>query len=44
VAARDEVISFCDELLGSRDFEDYGPNGLQVPGAAQIDKVLPHPI
>jgi dinuclear metal center YbgI/SA1388 family protein len=39
VAGRDEIIAFCDELLESKDFEDYGPNGLQVPGAAQAGKV-----
>jgi dinuclear metal center YbgI/SA1388 family protein len=39
VAERDQVIAFCDELLQSRDFEDYGPNGLQVPGAPRVEKV-----
>ena len=39
MAERDQVIAFCDELLRSRDFEDYGPNGLQVPGAPQVEKV-----
>jgi dinuclear metal center YbgI/SA1388 family protein len=27
-----EAISFLDELLDPGAFEDYGPNGLQVPG------------
>ena len=31
--AADEIIAFCDELLEIDSFEDYGPNGLQVPGA-----------
>lgn len=39
MAARDEIISFLDELLDSPAFEDYGPNGLQVPGAAEVRKV-----
>jgi len=39
VAARDEIIAFCDELLDAGSFEDYGPNGLQVPGAAEVGKV-----
>jgi dinuclear metal center YbgI/SA1388 family protein len=39
VAARDEIIAFCDELLDSSSFEDYGPNGLQVPGAAEVDRI-----
>ncbi len=34
-----EIIGFCDELLDARSFEDYGPNGLQVPGRAEIGKV-----
>jgi dinuclear metal center YbgI/SA1388 family protein len=39
MASRDEVIAFCDELLSVDSFEDYGPNGLQVPGAAEVSKV-----
>ena len=39
VAGRDEIIAFCDELLDSGSFEDYGPNGLQVPGSADVTKV-----
>ncbi len=34
-----EIISFCDELLDPGGFDDYGPNGLQVPGAREITKV-----
>jgi dinuclear metal center YbgI/SA1388 family protein len=40
VAARDEIVSFCDELLGIEGWEDYGPNGLQVPGAAEVETVV----
>jgi dinuclear metal center YbgI/SA1388 family protein len=39
VANRDEIIAFCNELLKAGSFEDYGPNGLQVPGADQVSKV-----
>ena len=39
MADRDELIAFMDELLDSRAFEDYGPNGLQVPGAPEVHKV-----
>ena len=39
MAARDEILAFCDELLDVAAFEDYGPNGLQVPGAAEVSKV-----
>jgi dinuclear metal center YbgI/SA1388 family protein len=40
VAERDAIIEFLDELLDSRAFEDYGPNGLQVPGAGQVTRVV----
>jgi dinuclear metal center YbgI/SA1388 family protein len=39
MATRDEIVGFCDELLEIGSFEDYGPNGLQVPGAAEVSKV-----
>jgi dinuclear metal center YbgI/SA1388 family protein len=39
-ADRDEIIAFCDELLEIEGFDDYGPNGLQVPGAAEVSKVV----
>jgi dinuclear metal center YbgI/SA1388 family protein len=39
VAGRDEIIDFCDALLDADSFEDYGPNGRQVPGADQVSKV-----
>jgi dinuclear metal center YbgI/SA1388 family protein len=40
VAGRDELISFCDELLEVGRFDDYGPNGLQVPGATEVTKLV----
>jgi dinuclear metal center YbgI/SA1388 family protein len=39
MAKRDEITAFCDELLDVASFDDYGPNGLQVPGVAQVSKV-----
>lgn len=39
MANRDEIIGFCDELLDVGSFDDYGPNGLQVPGAREVEKV-----
>ena len=35
-----DIIAFLDELLDVRGFADLGPNGLQVPGAAQVATVL----
>jgi dinuclear metal center YbgI/SA1388 family protein len=40
VAERDAIIEFLDDLLDSPAFEDYGPNGLQVPGSADVGKVM----
>jgi dinuclear metal center YbgI/SA1388 family protein len=38
--AVDELVADLDELLRPGDFADYGPNGLQVPGAATADTVV----
>jgi len=35
-----DIIAYLDELLAVERFADYGPNGLQVPGAAEVAKVL----
>ena len=40
MAGRDELISFLDDLLASPGWEDYGPNGLQVPGADTVELVV----
>jgi dinuclear metal center YbgI/SA1388 family protein len=37
--ARDEILGFCDGLLDAGSFDDYGPNGLQVPGGTEVSKV-----
>jgi dinuclear metal center YbgI/SA1388 family protein len=34
-----QVISYLDELLEIDNFQDYGPNGLQVPGANDLSVV-----
>jgi len=39
VAAREEIIAFCDELLEVAGFDDYGPNGLQLPGSDEVTRV-----
>ncbi len=40
MAARDAIIAYLDDLLDAGAFEDYGPNGLQVPGAAAVRLVV----
>jgi dinuclear metal center YbgI/SA1388 family protein len=39
VARRDEIIAWLDELLDAGSWDDYGPNGLQVPGAEEVSVV-----
>lgn len=40
LADRHELIAHLDELLDAAGFDDYGPNGLQVPGREGISKVV----
>jgi dinuclear metal center YbgI/SA1388 family protein len=40
VNRRDELIAFLDDLLESPSRPDYGPNGLQVPGAEEVELVV----
>jgi dinuclear metal center YbgI/SA1388 family protein len=39
-ARREEIIDWCDELLDASGWDDYAPNGLQVPGADQVTRVV----
>src|SRR5262245_15462371 len=39
MAKRDEITSYCDDLLDCASFDDYGPNGLQVPGRAEVSAI-----
>src|SRR3954454_4611969 len=36
----DQLIAALDELLHHSDFQDLGPNGLQVPGAREVARVV----
>jgi dinuclear metal center YbgI/SA1388 family protein len=40
MADRDAIVTFLDDLLDAVAFEDYGPNGLQVPGATEVERVV----
>lgn len=40
MAARSEVESYLNQLLTPDRFKDYGPNGLQVEGRAEVHKVV----
>ena len=37
---RDTLLAACNSLLSPERFTDYGPNGLQVEGKAQIRKIV----
>lgn len=39
MAPLEEIVSHLDGLMDIASFEDYGPNGLQVPGARQVELV-----
>ncbi len=40
MAARGEIDCFLNQLLQPERFKDYGPNGLQVEGKAEVCKVV----
>ena len=40
VAGRDEIVSYCNELLETSAFRDMLPLGLQVPGAEEVRLVV----
>jgi dinuclear metal center YbgI/SA1388 family protein len=40
MAERDQIIAYLDDLLEIDAFGDYGPNGLQVPGAEEVSLVV----
>ena len=35
-----ELVEYCDEILKSAQFNDYCPNGLQVQGRSQVQKIV----
>ena len=40
MAQREEIIAFADELLDIGSFRDYGPMGMQVVGADEVEKIV----
>lgn len=37
---RDEIVRYLNEFLEIKKYEDYGPNGLQVLGSAQVNSIV----
>ncbi len=35
-----QLLSWCDDILNVKVFKDYCPNGLQVEGKAQVQKII----
>ena len=35
-----KIIEWCDKTLASPEFKDYAPNGLQIEGKAEVNKIL----
>jgi dinuclear metal center YbgI/SA1388 family protein len=40
MADRDEIVTWADEYLDLASYPDYGPMGLQVVGAAEVEKLV----
>ena len=40
MADRDEILAFAAELLELDDYPDYGPMGMQVAGAREVDRIV----
>ena len=36
---RNELVKYLNQLLTIYDFQDYGPNGLQIEGKEEISKI-----
>ena len=39
-AQTSEVVGFLDDLLDAKNFNDFGPNGLQVPGRESVKRIV----
>lgn len=40
MAARQDILLFCEETLNPMNFHDYCPNGLHVEGKEKIEKIV----
>lgn len=40
MAALQQIIDYCDTLLSVGDYQDYAPNGLQVQGRDEINRIV----
>ena len=35
-----KIIQWCDQTLNTHEFKDYAPNGLQIEGRSDVQKIL----
>jgi dinuclear metal center YbgI/SA1388 family protein len=40
MASLNQIIDYCDTLLSVADYQDYAPNGLQVEGRAEVQRIV----
>lgn len=40
MAKLSEIIQWCDRILKAAEFKDYAPNGLQIEGKTEVNKIL----
>ncbi|QMT32222.1 Nif3-like dinuclear metal center hexameric protein [Alysiella filiformis] len=40
MTTRNEIVQWCNTILQAHQFKDYAPNGLQVQGTPQINKII----
>jgi dinuclear metal center YbgI/SA1388 family protein len=40
VARLQSLVDYCDRLLDAAQFQDYCPNGLQVEGRAEVERIV----
>ena len=40
MAQLNEIIQWCDQTLNTHEFKDYAPNGLQIEGKSEVQKIL----
>ncbi|EGZ51356.1 Nif3-like dinuclear metal center hexameric protein [Neisseria wadsworthii] len=40
MAARQDILDWCDDTLQVTNFSDYAPNGLQVEGCSKVERIV----
>ncbi|WP_180050658.1 Nif3-like dinuclear metal center hexameric protein [Acinetobacter sp. YH12105] len=40
MANLNDIIQWCEQTLAAREFKDYAPNGLQIEGKSEVNKIL----